>query len=139
MSKRIVAVSGGFDPVHVGHIRLLKGARKLGDELVVILNSDRFLKKKKGKGFMSWRDRAEIIGSIRYVDRVVATLDRDQTVRKTLAKLKPDIFANGGDRKTKQDIPERHVCEKNGIKMIFGIGGKKVRSSSILLKKYGKR
>lgn len=134
----VVAVSGGFDPIHIGHIRYFKEAKKLGDKLIVILNSDQFLKRKKGYVFMPFKERKEIIKSIRYVDKVIKCIDKDQTVCQTLKKLKPDIFANGGDR-TIRNIPEKDVCQRLGIKMVFGVGGKKIQSSSWLIKKVKKR
>jgi len=133
----IVAVSGGFDPIHIGHIRYFKAAKKLGDKLVVILNSDKFLKRKKGFVFMPFKERKEVLKSIRYIDKVIPCIDKDQTVCETLKKLKPDIFAKGGDR-ILENIPERKVCEKLRIKMVFGIGGKKIKSSSWLLTKFTK-
>jgi D-beta-D-heptose 7-phosphate kinase/D-beta-D-heptose 1-phosphate adenosyltransferase len=139
----IVAVSGGFDPIHIGHIRMFKKAKALGDKLIVILNNDNWLKKKKGYAFMPQKERKEIIENIKWVDRVVLTTHKpdpqDMSVCKDLAKLKPDIFANGGDRK-RGNVPEDLVCEKYGIKMAFNIGnGGKIQSSSWLLEKYGKR
>ncbi len=131
-SKKTVVVSGGFDPLHIGHIRMFKRARELGDRLVVILNSDRFLLKKKGYVFMPFKERREMIESIRFVDKVAPCIDKDQTVCKTLEKLKPDVFANGGDR-TKKNIPEDEVCQRLGIEMVFGVGGGKVQSSSWLV------
>ena len=134
--KIVVAVSGGFDPLHIGHIRYFKEAKKLGDELVVILNTDNFLIEKKGYFFMTYDQRLELIENYEHiVDRVVKCIDEDQTVCKTLASLKPSIFAKGGDR-TLENIPEREVCEKLGIKMLFGVGGKKIQSSSWLLKNF---
>jgi len=136
--KVIVAVSGGFDPPHLGHLRLFKEAKKLGDELVVILNNDNWLKAKKGYVFLPQRERKMLIESIKWVDRVILTSHpknpKDMSVSKELIKLKPDIFANGGDR-TNKDIPEVEVCRKIGCKMIFGVGGKKVQSSSWLINK----
>ena len=135
MKKKItVAVSGGFDPVHKGHIRQFKAAKKLGYELIVILNSDDFLLKKKGYYFMNFDERKEILESIKYVDRVVKCIDKDQTVSKTLKKLKPSIFANGGDR-TNKNVPEIDTCKKNNIKMIWNVGGVKIQSSSDLVRK----
>lgn len=129
---KIVTVSGAFDPVHIGHIRLFKEAKKLGDSLIVILNTDDFLIRKKGQAFMPYEEREEIIKSIRYVDEVVKCIDKGQTVCKTLEWLKPDIFANGGDR-TSANIPESDTCDKLSIQMAFEIGGEKIQSSSNLL------
>lgn len=134
MKKVIVAVSGGFDPVHIGHIRHFKEAKKLGDVLIVILNRDGFLKKKKGYVFIPEKERKEILEAIQYVDKVVFAVDKDHTICKTLKLIKPDIFANGGDR-VKKNIPEVAVCKEMGIKMVFNVGGKKIQSSSWLVKK----
>jgi len=128
----LIAVSGGFDPIHIGHIKLLKEAKKFG-HLVVILNSDRFLTIKKGRPFMPFNERKNILESIRYVDKVIPCIDKDQSVCETLKKLKPNIFANGGDR-INGNILETEVCEENNIKMMFGIGGGKIESSSNLIK-----
>jgi len=140
---KVVMVSGGFDPIHHGHIRYFQKAKKLGDKLVVIINNDNWIKLKKGHGFMSERDRAEIIRAIRDVDTVVISLHKkntkDMSVCKEILKIKPDIFANGGDR-VARNIPEFKLCKELGIKMVFNVGhGGKVRSSSELLKEYSKR
>lgn len=136
----VVAVSGGFDPIHVGHIRLIQAAKKLGDKLVVILNNDNWLKKNKGHIFMHQDERKEIIEAIKGVDEVILTGHKpnpdDMSVSKELAKIKPDIFANGGD-KTATNIPEAPVCKKIGCEMVFNVGqGGKIQSSSWLLAKY---
>ncbi len=131
MADKIVAVSGGFDPVHIGHIRMFRDAARLG-KLTIILNTDDFLLRKKGYVFMPLEERKEILESIRYVDRVVVSIDKDDSVCKTLAMLKPDVFANGGDRTGKSEIRETEICEQLGIEMVFGIGGNKVQSSSKL-------
>ncbi len=136
----VVAVSGGFDPVHIGHIRMMREAKKLGDKLVVILNNDNWLKKKKGYAFMPQTERKEIIKAIKGVDKVALTghgpNPKDMSVSAELAKLKPDIFANGGDRKA-GNTPEDAVCQKIGCKMVFNVGhGGKVQSSSWLVDKY---
>ncbi len=136
----IVAVSGGFDPLHAGHVRLFCEAKKLGDKLVVILNNDNWLKKKKRILFMTERERKEIIKALRCVDKVVLTNHprnpKDMSVCNELEKIRPDIFANGGDR-THKNIPEVEVCKKVGCKMVFGVGkGGKIQSSSWLLEKY---
>lgn len=135
--KIVVAVSGGFDPIHVGHSRMISEARKLGDELVVILNNDNWLRKKKGYCFMPQEQRQELLEALRDVDRVVLTAHgenaEDMSVCDALRLVKPDIFINGGDR-NKANIPEVPVCEEIGCKMIFNIGaGGKIQSSSWLV------
>jgi len=146
--KVIVAVSGGFDPLHFGHVQLFQDAKKLGDELVVILNNDNWLKKKKGFVFMPQNERKAIIESLRCVDRVVLTGHgsrlKDMSVSAELRKLKPNIFANGGDRNKKDANnklsslnPEQVLCQKLGTKMVFNVGqGGKIQSSSWLLEKF---
>ncbi len=133
MSERVVAVSGGFDPLHVGHVRMIQAAAKLGTRLVVMVNGDDFLVRKKGYAFMPLAERMEILRALRDVDEVVAVVDRDQTVCETLRLVKPDVFANGGDRRDVADIPEAAVCRELGIEMAFNIGGGKVQSSSELV------
>lgn len=142
-NERWVAVSGGFDPVHVGHLRMFKEARALGDKLVVIINNDNWLKDKKGYVFMPQAERKELIASFPFVDKVVLTDhkkgDSDRSVCRALAKLKPAIFANGGDRKSTKDIPEAKVCKELGIKMVFNVGaGGKVQSSSWMIRDVSK-
>jgi D-beta-D-heptose 7-phosphate kinase/D-beta-D-heptose 1-phosphate adenosyltransferase len=141
--KVVVAVSGGFDPIHVGHVRMFETAKALGDELVVILNNDNWLKKKKGYAFMDEKERKEVIEGLRAVDRVILTghgpQTTDMSVSAELLKIKPDIFANGGDRKF-DNVPEVAICEQINCQMIFNIGkGGKVQSSSWLLKKHADR
>lgn len=139
-NKKVVMVSGGFDPVHIGHVRMFEEAKRLGDELIVVLNNDNWLKFKKGFVFMHEGDRKEIIESFRAVDKVIITTHEENTndisVCRELESIKPHIFANGGDRKD-DNIPEYALCEHLGIKMIFNVGyGGKVRSSSELVKKH---
>jgi glycerol-3-phosphate cytidylyltransferase len=136
LNPKYVVVSGGFDPLHFGHIKYFKEAKALGDNLIVILNKDRFLKKKKGYVFMGYPERKKILESIDWVDEVIPCLDKDQSVRATIKRLKDkhkiDIFAKGGDR-TIKNIPEKDLCEKLGIQMVFGVGGHdKPQSSSWL-------
>ena len=133
-NKKIIAVSGYFNPIHVGHLRLLKEAKKLGDFLVVIVNNDKQVKLKGSVPFMKEKDRVEIVKEIRCVDKVVLEIDNHRSVCKTLTQIKPDIFANGGDR-NKANIPEDAICKKYNIKMVDNVGGKKLRSSSTILKK----
>ena len=126
----VVAVSGYFDPIHVGHIEYLKLAKQLGDKLVVIVNNDFQARIKKGKSFMSERDRVEIVASLKCVDEVFLSIDRDLSVCKSLEFIQPNIFANGGDRKL-DEIPETRIMKKYGIKIVDGLGIK-IRSSSEL-------
>jgi cytidyltransferase-like protein len=133
---KVVAVSGGFDPLHVGHLRYIQAAKSLGVKVVVILNTDDFLIKKKGYAFMKFNERKEILEGLSCVDLVVPCIDEDQTVCKTLAALKPDIFAKGGDR-TAGNIPEYDTCAEHDIEMIFGVGGTdKPQSSSWLVNRF---
>ena len=111
-----VAVSGYFDPIHVGHLEYLKMAKELGDSLVVIVNNNHQCKLKKGKPFMDENDRVEIVSALRFVDEVFLSVDNDRTVCKSLEAVKPDIFANGGDRAT-NEVPETPVCKKYNIKI----------------------
>ena len=129
-----VAVSGYFDPIHVGHLRMFEEAKELGDYLTVIINSDKQMELKGKSRLMTDADRAQIIGALSCVDEVFLSVDNDKTVRHSLQKLQPDVFANGGDRRNESDIPETEVCKKLGIEMVFNVGGDKVRSSSELIK-----
>ena len=136
---KVVAVSGGFDPVHIGHVRMFDEAKKHGDRLVVILNNDNWLKKKKGYVFMSEHERAEVIKGFRAVDEVILTDHpedpSDMSVCEALKKVRPHVFANGGDR-VHDNVPEVSVCREIGAEMVFGIGrGGKVQSSSWLVGK----
>lgn len=145
-AARWVAVSGGFDPIHIGHVRMFKAAKKIGDKLVVIVNNDNWLKNKKGFVFMPERERIELIKSFPNVDRVVLTdhapNDPDRSVVRTLRKLRPTMFANGGDRDKKDASksssslnPEQKLCEELGIKVVYGVGhGGKVQSSSWMIR-----
>ena len=129
-NKIRVAVSGYFDPIHVGHLEYLKMAKELGDSLVVIVNNNHQCELKKGKPFMDENDRVEIVKALRFVDEVFLSIDQDTTVCKSLEAVKPDIFANGGDRAT-SEVPETPICKKYNIKMVDGLGDK-IRSSSNL-------
>lgn len=139
-NKVTVAVSGGFDPIHAGHVRMIREASTLGDRLVVIMNNDNWLKNKKGYVFMPEAERKEILEAIAGVDEVVVTSHSvdfsDRSVCTELRKIKPHVFANGGDR-TGDNIPEVAVCKEIGCVMVFGIGkGGKMQSSSWLLKQF---
>lgn len=131
-----VAVSGGFDPPHSGHIRMIQEASQFG-EVIVVLNSDAWLMRKKGYVFMSWDERKEILEAIKGVKKVVQVDDSDGTVCEALLRHKPNYFANGGDRSDK-NTPELTVCKDNNITMIWGIGGGKIQSSSELVSRLRK-
>lgn len=135
-----VAVSGYFNPLHKGHIRYLKEAKNLRHdrdiELIVIVNNDKQVELKGSFPFMDELERIEIISAIKYVDKVLLSIDEDETVCKSLEIIKPDYFAKGGDR-TLDNIPEKKVCDRLGIKIITGIGGEKIQSSSELIKRIG--
>ncbi len=133
----VVAVSGYFNPVHIGHIRMFEEAKQLGTKLVVIVNNDEQVKLKGSFPFMNEKERMEIIAAFAPVDNVVLAVDKDRSVCKTLELIKPDIFANGGDR-NKNNIPEVATCNAIGCKMVFNVGGGKVQSSSWLLKNHFK-
>jgi cytidyltransferase-like protein len=118
-----VMVSGGFDPVHAGHIRMIRAAARYGN-VIVIANSDTWLHENKGFVFMDFKQRSEILNSIKGVVMVDSVDDSDGTVCKAIRRLKPDYFANGGDR-GKHNTPEQSICEELGIEMLWGIGGNK--------------
>ncbi len=128
-----VAVSGGFDPIHKGHVRMIRAASAFGS-VVVIANSDEWLMRKKGYIFMPFEERAEILGSIKGVIAVYEARDDDNTVCESLKELKPNMFANGGDRKG-DNVPEVALCEELGIQMLWNVGGEKIQSSSWLVEK----
>jgi len=116
---------------------MIQDAKKLGTRLVVIVNGDPFLIRKKGYAFMPLAERMEIVRALRDVDDVVAAVDLDQTVCETLRLVKPHVFANGGDRRNTAEIPEAAVCSELGIDMVFNVGGGKVQSSSELVQRTG--
>ena len=125
-----VAISGYFDPIHVGHLEYIELSKKLGNYLIVIVNNNHQCVLKKGKPFMDEKDRIKIVEAIEWVDEVFLSIDMDKTVCKSLEAIKPNIFTNGGDR-TIEEIPESIVCKKYGIEILDGLG-KKIRSSSDL-------
>ena len=128
-----VAISGYFDPLHVGHLELIHLAKQLGDKLIIILNNDHQASMKKGQSFMKEEERKKILEALRDVDKVFLSIDTDRSVCKSLEAIKPDIFANGGDRH-QGEVPETPICKKYNIEMIDGLGAK-VQSSSELVNK----
>ena len=127
-TRPTVMVSGGFDPVHAGHIRMILDAGKWGD-VIVIANSDRWLFEKKGFVFMDFDQRAEILHAIKGVVLVDSVDDTDGTVCEAILRHKPTYFANGGDR-GRNNTPEQTICEELGIEMLWSIGGDEKRDSS---------
>ena len=137
--KKIVLVTGGFDPIHSGHIAYFNAARELGDMLVVGVNSDNWLTRKKGQPFMPWAERATIVAALNTVDRVINFNDDNGTAIDAIRKVKeiyPNrqiVFANGGDR-TKDNIPEMVFDD---VEFVFGVGGEnKANSSSWILEEW---
>lgn len=134
----IMILSGGFNPVHKGHIRLFKAAKNMAYKVIVGLNSDSWMVRKYGKTFMNYAERAEIISAIKYVDDVIPFNDDDETAIDLLIRVQrlyPSCsiaFGNGGDR-TIKNTPENGFCDAYKIDMVFGLGGEKVQSSSKLI------
>ena len=132
--RKTIMVSGGFDPVHIGHIRMILDAARHGD-VIVVANSDDWLFRKKGFVFMEFEQRAEILAAIKGVVKVSGVDDSDGTVCEAIRRLKPHMFANGEDRR-KHNTPEQDVCEELGVEMLWGIGGEdKANSSSDLVER----
>ena len=136
MSEKIVCISGYFDPLHCGHIEYFQKANELGDKLIVILNNDNQALKKKPKVFMPMEERRIILEAIKYIDEVYISIDDDESVCKSLQVVCPHIFAKGGDRFI-DEIPEKEICDKIGIKIIDGLG-EKIQASSDLVEKWKK-
>ena len=135
----IVATSGGFDPIHPGHISCIIDSKKFGDTMVVIVNGDAFLTAKKGRPFQNLETRCLIVSGIVGVDYVIPfEIHNDQTVAKALSALKPDVFTKGGDRVALSTLPEaeQKAIKDNDIEVIFGIGEDKKWSSSWFLKEW---
>lgn len=135
----VVVTSGGYDPIHPGHISCIIESKKYGDTMVVLVNGDAFLTAKKGRPFQNLETRSLIVSGIAGVDYVIPfEIENDQTVVKALEKLKPDVFTKGGDRVDEKSIPEWETCEKYGIKIVSGVGLEKKWSSSWFLNEWNK-
>lgn len=132
---KVVATSGGYDPIHPGHISNIIESKKFGDTLVVVVNGDAFLRAKKGRPFQDLATRSLIVSGIKEVDYVVPfEIEGDLTVIRALEEIKPQVFTKGGDRVDKSSLPEWETCKKHGIKIIFGVGEDKKWSSSWFLR-----
>lgn len=137
MSKKLIIISGGFDPIHSGHIAMFEEARELGD-IIVLLNSDEWLQRKKGNCFMDWNDRMSVVSNLKGVINVLPFNDDDGTAVQGIIDVKKNYteydiyFANGGDR-NKETTPESKFCLDNNINELFNVGGGKTQSSSNLL------
>ena len=132
--NKIVLVTGGFDPLHSGHIAYFKAAKMLGDCLIVGLNSDEWLARKKGRAFMSWNERLCVINNLSMVDEVYTFNDDDGSAKHFIQQVRAHypnsklIFANGGDR-TASNIPEMDIIDDN-LEFVFGVGGEDKKNSS---------
>ena len=133
--KKVIAVCGAFDPLHSGHLEHIRLAKKLGDYLIVILNSDEDVVRKRGINFMPIGQRYQILKALKDVDEVVIGIDNDGTVANTLLMIKPDILAKGGDR-VSSTMPQKEIeaCQKIGCQIVYGIG-EALASSTALLKR----
>ena len=140
--ENLVIISGYFNPLHVGHIEYINSSKKLGDKLIVIINSDLQRKLKGSKVFMNEQERRVIINNIKSVDLSIISIDKDRSVTNTIKLIhekynhKYDlIFTNGGDQFF-DNSPEKNICKKLNVKIVDGLG-EKIQSSSKLLKDYG--
>jgi cytidyltransferase-like protein len=134
---KVVATSGGFDPIHPGHLSCIIQSKKYGDTLVVIVNGDAFLSDKKGRPFQNLETRSLIVSGIKEVDFVIPfEIEKDQTVCKALEVIKPAVFTKGGDRVDKNSLPEWEICKEHNIEIVFGVGEGKKWSSSWFLKEW---
>jgi cytidyltransferase-like protein len=132
---KVVLITGGFDPLHSGHISYINAARALGDKLIVGINSDDWLRRKKGRSFMTWQERADVVGNLKAVDKVISFDDSDDSAVAAINSVMFDyngaevIFANGGDR-TGKNILEMRRCMAPNLKYVFGVGGEDKKNSS---------
>ncbi len=134
---KIVCTSGGFDPIHPGHVSCLHQSKQYGDTLVVIVNGDNFLKAKKGQPFMNLETRCHIVSHIKGVDYVIPfEIKDDQTVSVALSRIRPHVFTKGGDRIDVSTIPEWKTCEQYNIKVVSRVGFDKKWSSSDFLREW---
>lgn len=136
---KIVCTSGGFDPIHPGHLSCMLESKRFGDTLIAIVNGDSFLTTKKGRPFQDLATRCRIVSYVRGVDFVLPfEIAGDMTVREALRRLRPQVFTKGGDRCSPETIPEWDVCQDLGIEIQTGVGEPKLWSSSDFLAKWEK-
>ncbi len=134
---KIVCTSGGFDPVHPGHLSCFFDSKQYGDTLVVIVNGDGFLTRKKGAPFMDLKTRMDILTFVQGIDYIIPfEIEGDQTVIEALKRVKPHVFTKGGDRIDETSIPEWNTCKEHNIEVISGVGYDKLWSSSDFLKEW---
>ncbi len=135
---RIVCTSGGFDPIHPGHATCIVESKQYGDTLVVVVNGDSFLQRKKGKAFMDLETRCMLVSCMRDVDYVIPfEIENDQTVCEALRRIRPHVFTKGGDRVDYTNIPEWAVCQELGIEIVSRVGKPKFWNSSDFLRQWG--
>tara|TARA_B100000214_G_C23678494_1_gene495234 strand:- start:38 stop:505 length:468 start_codon:yes stop_codon:yes gene_type:complete len=130
-NEKTIVLSGGFDPIHEGHIKMIQAAALYG-EVTIVLNSDDWLKRKKGYVFMPFTSRSYLLRHIKGVKEVFAVDDSDNTVCEALRRINPDMFGNGGNR-TAENTPEVNLCKEMKIDMVWNLGGNKIQSSRGLI------
>ena len=146
MKTRTIIISGYFNPLHTGHLDYIKGASRLGDSLIVIVNNDEQVKLKGSASFMNEHERMRIVSAIKGVNKVVLSIDIDSSVVQTIKSLYNEYavdwdfdtmtFANGGDKR-KDNSPEEAYCNWRKIKTVYNVGGQKTQSSSNLINNKG--
>lgn len=137
VQRQIILTSGGYGIIHQGHIECIQESAKINPEalMVVIVNGDGWLFRKKGFIVMTEQERAEMVACISGVDYVIIWDDGTPTVSGAIAQIKPAYFTKGGDRNAPQNIPEYSICQKVGCQVLFGVGGDKIQSSSNIIEK----
>ncbi len=134
LTDTLVLTSGGFDPLHPGHLSCIVDSKNFGDQLVVVVNGDWFLDRKKGRHFMNLKTRCKILAAIRGVDYIVPfEIENDTTVNVALAAIQPEVFTKGGDKLDASTIPEWDTCHDLDIEIVTGVGDSKVHSSSDIM------
>lgn len=133
---KTVAIAGHFNPLHIGHLQLIKSARTFGDRLVVIVANERQAEQKRPVSFIPEGERLALVYALKGVDSVVLSVDESPDVCETLKMVKPDVFCSGCSSDHPDANKEKIVCEELGIQFLYNIGGEKIRNSSVILEKY---